>query len=708
MRYDSTLPLTSSTSYALFDLQANVNSTAAGFWGAVFDGRYLYFVPNKLGTVVRYDTTLSFSNSTSYSQLNVGVASINSHSYGFIGGAFDGRYVYFIPNTWGVLTRIDGYPGNQSVTPSALTAPQGFVVGTYSGVFSPPLGGMLVGGFLGVSTTSPGFPVDVNGITSARRVYATATQIDAQIVQLFEGNSQGGYGGGSVGTFKTMGSPTAAFFNLGANLNSNCYGFVGGVFDGRYIYLIPNNNSADFGQIARYDTMAGTFAASTSYAIFDTAANVNSNSRGFSGGAFDGRYVYLVPNGSAGGQITQYDTTAGFGVSTSYAVFNTAISSINSHSNSFAGAVFDGRYLYFIPNATGFGVITQYDTTKSFTAAASYAAINTTANGNSNSRGFLGGTYDGRYIYLSPFNNGADFGQITRYDTSLSFTASTSYSFYDTARNVNSNSRGFFGAVFDGRYIYFVPYGTSSSQGQVTRYDTTGSFTSSTSYAIFNIAANVNLTSLCFSGGVFDGRYVYFSPYNSATSGLITRYDVTSPFTSPLGYTVLDLRANVNSNSAGFQGAIFDGRYIYFVPNSGASTILARIDAYPGRQSVAIAASQAPNGLVIGSYAGLFPAPAGNLFLGSSVVFNQTVQSAAYTLQTTDMFVGISTGSTAINLPSSAPIAGTVYIVMDQSGTAGVNAITVFGTINGTTAAVINSAYGAVRLYSNGTQWFTW
>jgi hypothetical protein len=66
-------------------------------------------------------------------------------------------------------------------------------------------------------------------------------------------------------------------------------------------------------------------------------------------------------------------------------------------------------------------------------------------------------------------------GQVTRYDVTGSFTDNRSWDFYDTEAQ-NSKSKQFFGAVFDGRYIYFVPEGGvyPAYDGQVTRYDTTG------------------------------------------------------------------------------------------------------------------------------------------------------------------------------------------------------------------------------------------
>lgn len=306
--------------------------------------------------------------------------------------------------------------------------------------------------------------------------------------------------------------------------------------------------------------------------VFDTTT-VNANSKGFKGVVFDGRYVYFIPDSTAfnapSGQITRYDTTGSFTATSSYSVFDTA--TVNANSTGFNGAVFDGRYIYLVPYyGPGFvgksGQITRYDTTGSFTAASSYSVYDTTAV-NANSKGFIGAVFDGRYIYFVPNNNGAYFGQVTRYDTTGSFTSVGSYSVFDIT-TVNANAKGFYNAVFDGRYVYFVPYYNGTVvDGLVARYDTTTSFTSAASYTVFDMST-VNANSVGFNGAIFDGRYVYYIPYYGpgfADNGQVTRYDTTGSFTSTSSYSVFDT-STVDPNSKRKSGAVFDGRYIYFAP----------------------------------------------------------------------------------------------------------------------------------------------
>jgi hypothetical protein len=114
------------------------------------------------------------------------------------------------------------------------------------------------------------------------------------------------------------------------------------------------------------------------------------------------------------------------------------------------------------------------------------------------------------------------------------------------------NSVSYIGAVFDGRYVYYVPStltGLSTGSGQILRFDTTQFFSQSSSYASFN-AANVTGGGIGFNGGVFDGRYVYFVPATSGNTA-VTRYDTTLPFGLASSYAV-------NTIGAGYYGGTFD------------------------------------------------------------------------------------------------------------------------------------------------------
>jgi hypothetical protein len=76
-------------------------------------------------------------------------------------------------------------------------------------------------------------------------------------------------------------------------------------------------------------------------------------------------------------------------------------------------------------------------------------------------------------IYFGPNNNGTSHsGTVLRFDTTGNFTSSGSWSAYDAGSTSGLNTKGFFGGVFDGRYIYFAPFSNAGgSNGNVLRFD---------------------------------------------------------------------------------------------------------------------------------------------------------------------------------------------------------------------------------------------
>ncbi|MFI5299820.1 MAG: hypothetical protein ACHREM_17165, partial [Polyangiales bacterium] len=327
---------------------------------------------------------------------------------------------------------------------------------------------------------------------------------------------------------------------------------------------------------ARYDTRA-TFTATTSWSTFDTAL---AGAVGFGGAAFDGRYVYLVPysrpDGSVGSTIVRYDTQAAFSTQTSWSAFD--VSTVTAGAAGFVGAVFDGRFLYLVPYGQDTaldGFVARYDTKGEFSASTSWATFDT-GTVDANAKGFYGATFDGKYLYLSPYADafGSYSGHVTRYDTTASFSATSSWSVFDTS-TANPRAKGYFGATFDGRYTYFVPYGgDGSTGGMVARYDTQSDFATQTSWSFFDPSS----LGIGPQGALFDGRYVYLVPSAtpSGPSGLVARFDTEGNFTSPSAWTTFDTNT-VNTGATWFWGGAFDGEYIYFTPSEGSA--IARFDA---------------------------------------------------------------------------------------------------------------------------------
>jgi hypothetical protein len=368
-----------------------------------------------------------------------------------------------------------------------------------------------------------------------------------------------------------------ATFNVDT-VNAGSVGFFGSVFDGRYLYLVPFwYGSFAHGIITRYDTEAA-FSSGASWVTFDIST-VNPGAVGFVGGAFDGRHVYLVPsNNGVSGIAARYDTQAGLSGAGSWETFD--VSSVNSEATGFTGAAFDGRYVYLVPTMNR--IVARYDTQAAFSNGGSWAAFDVSTV-NPGARGFQGAAFDGRYLYLVPYANVDLDGIVARYDTTAAFASSSSWATFDVS-TVNPGAKGFAGAAFDGRYLYLVPSNNvpSVADGIVARYDTTAAFASSSSWATFDVST-VNPSAKGFLGAAFDGRYLYLVPYwdGSFVHGIITRYDTQAAFSSGASWVTFDI-STVNAGAVGFAGAAFDGRYVYlarFDAPLGSHGTVARFDA---------------------------------------------------------------------------------------------------------------------------------
>lgn len=355
-----------------------------------------------------------------------------------------------------------------------------------------------------------------------------------------------------------------------ATVNPGASGFVGAAFDGRYIYLVPSYNGTLNGIVARFDTQAA-FTSASAWTTFDTTT-VNTNARGFNGAVFDGRYLYFVPQENLQGRhgtVARFDTQAAFDAAASWSTFDVA--TVSASAIGFYGATFDGRYIYFSPYVAS--RVARYDTQQPFTATASWATFNLTAL-LTDVPAYPGTVFDGRYVYFVPlYNNAGASGRVTRYDTLASFSAAASWATFDTA-TVAVTAKGFVSGAFDGRYVYLVPFANAQGviDGVVTRYDTQAGFTTAAAWSTFD-AATVNTNAKGFIGGAFDGRYTYFAPANN---GIVTRYDTQDTFAAAPAWSVFDTTGVVDA-ARGYNGVVFDGQYLYFVPHSG--SMVARFNA---------------------------------------------------------------------------------------------------------------------------------
>src|SRR5262249_38579939 len=159
--------------------------------------------------------------------------------------------------------------------------------------------------------------------------------------------------------------------------------------------------------------------------------------------------------------------------------------------------------------------------------------------------------FDGRFLYLAPYDSPLPHGNVARYDTQASFTAAASWSTFDTSAGVNTNAKGFRGTAFDGRFVYFVPWNNAAPDGVVARYDTQAAFGTATSWSTFD-TSTVDPSATGFAGAAFDGRYVYLVPANDGLpDGVVARYDAQAGFTDAASWSTFDV-TTVDKNAKGF------------------------------------------------------------------------------------------------------------------------------------------------------------
>lgn len=412
------------TSWAIFDT-TTVDKRAQFFAGGAFDGRFVYFAPATSGVIARFDTAspAGFQLAAAWSAFDVATLTSAASAGGFSGAWYDGAYVYFVPHglggvASGVVVRLD--PGGDARDPA------------------------------------------------------------------------------SWATFDTGA--------LGVDGGTPAKGFSGASSDGRYLYFVPNGASTPDGRVVRYDTsrssttppvgagrpdagagdagagdsgivadsgngvVPGSFEDPSLWQTFDVSAAIP-GAAGFTGAAFDGRSLYLVPfsNGGLGnngysGIAARFKTDAGFATASSWSPLD--LTTVNGLGIGFSGAAFDGRSVYFVPHQRG--VVVRLDTTSSQPSSpaawSAYDVASLIPSDAGTQPQFAGAAFDGRFVYLVPSTAG--FGVAARYDTLSTFTSDCAWSTVDSTQ-LDPAASFYFGAVFDGEYVYFVPRGS----GLVARFD---------------------------------------------------------------------------------------------------------------------------------------------------------------------------------------------------------------------------------------------
>jgi hypothetical protein len=376
--------------------------------------------------------------------------------------------------------------------------------------------------------------------------------------------------GGASASFRDFGSSLSWSVTEVGALASGSYN--GTAFDGRFVYFAPDGTN---GKVLRFDTEQA-FGASAAWSVFDLTA-LDARATGYRGAVFDGRYVYLVPTVGAGLVTARFDTQAAFASAASWTLVS--LKEMTPSLAGFTGATFDGRYVYMVPAFSSSGLATRFDTHAAFTSASSWSTFSI-ASVHPKATSFAGAVFDGRYVYMVPWRAATTgSGVIARYDPQGGFSDAASWKAFDLT-TLNEGAKGYHAAAFDGRYVYLVPGWTAPSPAwsatTLARYDTQAEFDSSGAWGFFELSA-LGPEAGGFNAAVFDGRYLVFAPgyADNGYRGDAFRFDTRAPLAQASSWSRFDA-TSLATSLVNTKGTAFDGRYVYLAPAGG---VAARFDA---------------------------------------------------------------------------------------------------------------------------------
>jgi hypothetical protein len=363
--------------------------------GGTFDGKYVYFTPvDHTSKIVRYDTTLPFTTATSWSAFD---APGMLGTQGFFGATFDGVYVYFAGGN-----SASGTP-NVSVRFNTKNA----------------------AGFTNIASWEK---FDTTQLTDAGMDSGVDAAADAG-----DASAEGG----------------AVVYDQG---------FAGMFYDGvRFVYLVPNGTSdgGPQGVVTRFDVDGG-FPDASAWTTFDLGSMVDPTLVGFAGGYFDGQYVTLIPQ--HGTKAARYDTKLPFKDAGSWSSYQVA-----TDAGQYLGVGADGTNVYASPHVAT-SPVQRHLESGSFADASTWTAMPLT----STTGQYQGMAFDGRFLYVVPYSQTT---VMQRLDTQGD---SGTWSALDLTK-VGVDAGGttsvwLSGGVFDGQFIYFPTWG--AGQPGVVRLET--------------------------------------------------------------------------------------------------------------------------------------------------------------------------------------------------------------------------------------------
>jgi hypothetical protein len=304
-----------------------------------------------------------------------------------------------------------------------------------------------------------------------------------------------------------------------------CHGII---TDDRYAYFVPSfikgtQTLEVHSTFVRFDSRNNGASPSnpSSWAAYNASITSGLRTEGYLGGVRANDRIFFAPGYSP--NVLVYNTSLPFASPSSWTAYNIS-NALSLPTSGFWSASFDGRWVYFAPFTKTTPVV-RHDTTRPFTETTSWQAHRPTGYPSDTT---LGTVSDGTNVYFIP-QALPGFAIVTRFSPSPDFTNPAAWTFFNITANFPSIPRGFAGGAFDGRYIYLAP----RNHFKAVRYDTTKLFQSASSWEVSDIQYVGNSADKGTAYATFDGRYVLYRAYSNIVANLVSstliRFDTKSP-----------------------------------------------------------------------------------------------------------------------------------------------------------------------------------
>ena len=315
-------------------------------------------------------------------------------------------------------------------------------------------------------------------------------------------------------------------------------GYRGAAFDGESVYYAPYyNNYGRSGTMIKYN-IGMPFNDTKSWEVHEVGKY---NFKGFQGALYNNNYVYYVPyyfdeTKDPGSKLLRYNTELEFNNKNAWQVL--------FYLEAYEDGVIANDFVYFSPhldyeNKRNANPL-RYDSTKPFTESSSWERYESGLK-----ISYIGASFDGRFVYYAPFES--EYENITiilRYDTTKDFLQN------DAWKQIEIPYGQYSGTGFNGKNIVMAPYCFIEKNGnkECSKILFLESKTQEISYSDEIFGA--------YNGVIEANDVLYFVPHNdldSKRSDFLRITDVIETFSPSIAI-------------GGYWGGVFDGRFVYYAP----------------------------------------------------------------------------------------------------------------------------------------------